>query len=192
MIGILVVDSPPDHAASFDLGKCDRSICAATTLWRKKTIIRLPDKLIGVMQPSSRGLPRHRSIPMTLKNICLFATLAVVAMPAFAAEAGKKPIAADESKKPAAVDVGKKPLTNWTCDDFLAFDDVVKPKVVYAATPHMKRRKHKDIIEIDETEKVIPIVITECQKVRQNVFLRELEGAWDKVKADTKAIEKKI
>jgi acid stress chaperone HdeA len=128
---------------------------------------------------------------MTLKNVCLAAMFVVVATPVFAAEDGKKPSAADESKKPVA-DVSKKPITNWTCDDFLTFDDVYKPKVVYGATSHMKRRKHKDVIEIEETEKVIPIVITECQKVPQNPFLRELEGAWDKVKADTKAIEKRI
>ena len=111
---------------------------------------------------------------MKLKNICLSGMFVVVAVPAFAAEASKKPV------------------TNWTCEDFLSIDDVFKPKVVYAATPHVKRRKHADLIDIDETEKVIPVVTTECQKVRQNALLRELEAAWDKVEAGAKVMEKKM
>jgi acid stress chaperone HdeA len=129
---------------------------------------------------------------MKLKNICLSAMFVVVAVPAFAAEDSKKPDAAEASKKPVAAEASKKPVTNWTCDDFLSIDDVFRPKVVYAATPHVKTSKPKDVIDTDETEKVIPVIIAECEKARQSAFLRELEGAWAKVEADTKAMEKKM
>jgi acid stress chaperone HdeA len=118
---------------------------------------------------------------MKLKNVCLSAMFVVVGVPTFAAE---------DSKKPDAAEASKKPVTNWTCDDFLSIDDVFKPKVVYAATPHVKTMK--EVIDIEVTEKVIPTIITECQKVRQSAFLRELEAVWNKVEADTKAMEKKM
>ena len=114
---------------------------------------------------------------MTLKNICLWAIFVVVAQPASAAETSKKPVA------------------NWTCADFLSIDDQFKPKVVYAATSHAKG-KSDGIIDIEGTEKVIPAITMECQKTPQSAFLRELEGVWNKVEADTKAgmkaIEKKM
>jgi acid stress chaperone HdeA len=114
---------------------------------------------------------------MKLKDICLSAMFLVVAQPALAAETSKKPV------------------THWTCADFLSIDDQFKPKVVYAATSHVKG-KSEAVIDIEGTEKVIPAITAECQKKPQSAFLRELEGAWDKVEADTKAgmkaIEKKM
>jgi acid stress chaperone HdeA len=114
---------------------------------------------------------------MKLKNVCLSAILVVVAQPAFGAETSKKPV------------------TNWKCSDFLSIDDQYKPKVVYAATSHVKSKSH-GVIDIEGTEKVIPAVTTECQKKPENAFIRELETVWDKVEADTKAgvkeIEKKM
>src|SRR5262249_9396086 len=120
---------------------------------------------------------RSGRIPMKLKNICLSAMFLVVAQPALAAETSKTPV------------------TKWTCADFLSIDDQFKPKVVYAATSHVKN-KTEGVIDIEGTEKVVPAITTECKKTSQSAFLRELEGVWDKVDADTKAgmkaIEKKM
>jgi hypothetical protein len=74
--------------------------------------------------------------------------------------------------------------TGLTYEDFLSVDEVFKPKVVYAATPHVKKGKSEDVIDIEATEKVIPAIITECQKMWQS--------DWDKVEADSKADTKAI
>jgi acid stress chaperone HdeA len=87
----------------------------------------------------------------------------------------------------------KKPVTKWTCEEFLAVDDQFKPKVVYAATAYSKAGKPQDsVIDIDGTEKVIPMIIDDCQKAPQASFWQKLKGDWHKVEAETRAEMKKV
>jgi acid stress chaperone HdeA len=87
----------------------------------------------------------------------------------------------------------KKPITSWTCADFLAQDDQFKPKIVYAASTFAKNGKPLDtVIDIDDTEKVIPMVVDDCQKEPQSSFLQSLKHDWTKVDADAKAETKKV
>jgi acid stress chaperone HdeA len=58
----------------------------------------------------------------------------------------------------------KKPVTQWTCADFLAIDEAFQPKVVYAATAYSKARKPEGVIDIDGTETVTPVIISNCKK----------------------------
>lgn len=87
----------------------------------------------------------------------------------------------------------KKPITSWKCSDFLGLDDQLKPKIVYAASTFAKDGKPRDsVIDIDDTEKVIPMVVDDCQKAPQSSFLQNLKHDWTKIDADAKAETKKI
>jgi len=52
-----------------------------------------------------------------------------------------------------------------TCEEFVALDDVVKPKIVYWNEGFIYKGKPVDaVIDIEETDQFIPVLITECQK----------------------------
>jgi HdeA/HdeB family len=74
-----------------------------------------------------------------------------------------------------------KPAT-MTCEEFLAVDDVVQPKVVYWNDGFIDNEgKWVDpVLDIEETDQLIPILITECQKtpkVSMKEKLKEIKGS---------------
>ena len=80
----------------------------------------------------------------------------------------------------------KKPLGKMTCEDFLAVEDTFKPKIVYWAVAYGKGGKPEAaVLDVEGTEKVIPIVIEVCKKAPKESF-------WQKVKAEFKKLEKKM
>lgn len=86
-----------------------------------------------------------------------------------------------------AVAGNKKPMAQWKCDEFLALDAQFQPKAVYAATELTKKGKPEaSVLDIDGTEKVIPVVIDECKKAPQGSFWDKVKAAWKKVESDTK------
>ena len=63
-----------------------------------------------------------------------------------------------------------------TCEEFVMLDDVVKPKVVYWAEGFNRKGKPVDaVVDIDATDKVVPILVDECQKTPKASF-------WQKIK----------
>ena len=67
--------------------------------------------------------------------------------------------------------------TKMTCADFVALDDVVKPKVVYWSEGFSKNGKPADAdIDVDETDKLVPVLISECTATPKMSF-------WQKVKS---------
>ena len=81
----------------------------------------------------------------------------------------------------------KKPLTQWKCEEFLALDAQFQPKAVYEATAVSKSGKPEDsVFDVDGTEKVIPLVITECKKAPQDSFWDKVKAAWKTVETDVK------
>jgi hypothetical protein len=63
-----------------------------------------------------------------------------------------------------------------TCEEFVALDDMVKPKVVYWAEGFNRKGKPVDaVVDIDATDKVVPILVDECQKTPKASF-------WQKIK----------
>jgi hypothetical protein len=90
--------------------------------------------------------------------------------------------AADEAPKtdtPKA-ESSKKPLGKLTCEEFIAIDDVIKPQYVIAAVAHTKGGKAKDVvIDVIETDTLVPVLIEECQKAPKESF-------WAKLKAKLK------
>ena len=84
---------------------------------------------------------------------------------------------------PAAGANNKKPVTQWTCADFLAVEDQYKPKVVYAATAYSKAGKPEaEVIDIEGTEKVTPMIITACEGTPRASFWEKLKAEWNKIK----------
>jgi acid stress chaperone HdeA len=79
-----------------------------------------------------------------------------------------------------------KPLGKMTCEDFLAVDDSVKPKVVYWAVAYAKGGKPEAaVLDVEGTEKITPLLIEECKAAPKESF-------WKKVKAEVKKLAKKM
>jgi hypothetical protein len=63
-----------------------------------------------------------------------------------------------------------------TCEQFLALDDVVKPKVVYWAEGVNKHGTAKvSEVDIDETDRLVPVLVTECQAAPKLSFWQKLK-----------------
>ncbi|WP_445365810.1 acid-activated periplasmic chaperone HdeA [Microbulbifer sp. ANSA001] len=76
----------------------------------------------------------------------------------------------------------KKPAKDWTCADFLAIDDEFKPKAVYWAAAYSKRGKEEgDMLDIEGTEKVTPMIITACANAPKESFWAKFKDEWHKM-----------
>lgn len=74
-----------------------------------------------------------------------------------------------------SADTAKKPA-RMTCEEFIALDDVQKPKVVYWAEGFSKKGKPVDtVVDLDETDRLIPVLVTECKKTPKVTL-------WQKIK----------
>jgi len=90
------------------------------------------------------------------------------------------PVAFAQSSAP------KKPLGKMTCEEFLVLEDTFKPKVVYWAVAYGKGGKPEAaVLDVEGTEKVVPIIVEECKKAPKASF-------WQKVKAEVKKLDKKM
>ncbi len=92
----------------------------------------------------------------------------------------------------ALAEDSKKPVSGWTCDEFLAVEGDFQPKVVYWATAKSKTGKPGSIVDIEGTEKVVPMVIDDCKKTPKESFMTKLKNAWKSIEADAKADLKKV
>jgi acid stress chaperone HdeA len=87
----------------------------------------------------------------------------------------------------------KKPLAEWTCADFLGVEGTFRPKLIYWATAYSKAGKPESAtIDIEGTEKVIPIITEDCEKAPQDSFWQKLESGWKRIEDEVKALEKKL
>jgi HdeA/HdeB family protein len=63
-----------------------------------------------------------------------------------------------------------------TCEEFVALEDVAKPKVVYWAEGFNKDGKATDaVVDIDETDRLVPTLISECKETPKLTL-------WQKIK----------
>jgi acid stress chaperone HdeA len=111
--------------------------------------------------------------------IMLAAVLAAASLPAVAAAPANKP------------------LGQWTCEEFLAVNDQVKPKVVFWAIAYAKGGKPEAaVLDIDATEKVTPAIIDSCTKAPKTSFWQTVKNHWTKVEKtvsnDARAVEKAV
>lgn len=74
-----------------------------------------------------------------------------------------------------------KPISEWTCQDFVGTEDIVKPKIIYWATGVAKAGEPKTAtVDIVETDKIIPFISDVCQKDPQASFWQTLSTEWKK------------
>jgi acid stress chaperone HdeA len=79
-----------------------------------------------------------------------------------------------------------KPLGKMTCQDFLAIDETVKPKVVYWAVAYAKGGKPEAaVLDVEGTDKITPLLIQDCQAKPKDSF-------WKKVRAEVRKLKQKI
>ena len=69
-----------------------------------------------------------------------------------------------------------------TCEEFLAFDEVTRPKLVYWAEGMNKKGKVEDAtFDIETTDTLVPVLIEDCRAAPKDSF-------WKKVKAEFKKV----
>ncbi|MDD5322586.1 MAG: HdeA/HdeB family chaperone [Methylococcales bacterium] len=74
-------------------------------------------------------------------------------------------------------DTVKKPLGKLTCEDFIGIDDVIKPQYVIAAVAYTKGGKAKNaVIEVVDTDTLVPFLVEECQKAPKESFWAKLKS----------------
>ena len=109
---------------------------------------------------------------MNTKHITIGITAAVMLASStlvFAADAAK-------AEAPKAESV-KKPLGKLTCEDFVGIDDVIKPQYVIAAVAYTKGGKAKNaVIEVVDTETLVPFLVEECKKAPKESFWAKLKS----------------
>lgn len=83
-----------------------------------------------------------------------------------------------------AADATKKPVSKWTCEDFLALDESFQPKAIYFAEGFNKKDKPVDaVMDTAGIEKIVPLVIQECQQAPKATFWSKIKSSWAKIKA---------
>ena len=87
----------------------------------------------------------------------------------------------DKPAKPAKMGKGPKPA-KMTCEEFLALDEVSRPKLVYWAEGFNRKGKPEDaVFDVDTTDRLVPVLVDVCTKAPKESF-------WQKVKAEFKKV----
>ena len=86
--------------------------------------------------------------------------------------------AADTAKTESTKADGiKKPLGKLTCEDFTGIDDIIKPQYVIAAVAYTKGGKAKNaVIDVVDTDTLVPFLVEECQKAPKESFWAKLKS----------------
>jgi hypothetical protein len=78
----------------------------------------------------------------------------------------------------------KKP-TKMTCEDFLGFDEVARPKLVYWANGYnWWGNQYDPYVDIEETDSLVPFLVQECTKTPKTAFLGKVKEASKKKSAE--------
>ena len=66
--------------------------------------------------------------------------------------------------------------TKLSCEDFVALDDFVKPKVIYWAEGFTANGKPIDsVVDVDNTDKLVPVLVQECKQTPKASFWTALK-----------------
>jgi acid stress chaperone HdeA len=80
----------------------------------------------------------------------------------------------------------KKPLGKMTCEDFLAVDETIRPKVVYYAVAYAQGgTPEAAVLDVEGTDRITPVLIENCKATPKESF-------WEKVKAEVKKLKKEM
>jgi hypothetical protein len=101
----------------------------------------------------------------------------------FMAVALSAPALADKMDKTAKADKGgKKTLpAKMSCEEFVALDEVERPKVVYWAVGYDKTGKPEDAgFDIQASDSLVPVLIEECKNAPKDSFWKRAKARFKK------------
>ena len=115
------------------------------------------------------------------------ALVAIGISAALASVARAEPNTANGAARPAKVDKAGKVIkpTNpakMTCEEFLALEEVVKPKVVYWAEGFDRKGKGEDAtFDVEATDRLVPVIIQVCEQEPKASFWKKMKAEFKKV-----------
>jgi acid stress chaperone HdeA len=89
-------------------------------------------------------------------------------------------VAASASAAPPAAAKTNPPLKpqTMTCSDFLSYDVVTRPQIVYwSEALNQKGKPEHAVIDVDRINSLVPVLVQECQREPQTSF-------WTRMKQD--------
>jgi len=117
------------------------------------------------------------------KSIVLLMAIGASVVLANSAQADKS-AKTDKASKTAKAEKGSKVTkpAKITCEEFLAFDEVARPKLVYWAEGFNQKGKPEDaVFDVETTERLVPVLVEVCRKEPHESF-------WKKVKEEFKKV----
>jgi len=64
-----------------------------------------------------------------------------------------------------------------TCEDFIALDEVSRPKAVYWADGYNWYGQSEDaVIDFDRDDRLVPVLVTECTKTPKHKFVAKVKA----------------
>jgi hypothetical protein len=103
---------------------------------------------------------------LTAFGLCVLATTSVLADASATSQKSAKAI------KPTAL----------TCEEFLSYDEVTRPQIVYWSEGMNRQGKPEDaVIDVDRTNRLVPVLVEDCTKEPSASY-------WTKMKQEFKKI----
>jgi acid stress chaperone HdeA len=90
---------------------------------------------------------------------------------------------ASSSMAMAAGSSGNKPVSNWSCEDFLAVDEIFRPAAVGIGELVSRNGKMEDeVVDVGGIAAVTPELVQVCEREKKASFIDKLKAEWAKVK----------
>jgi acid stress chaperone HdeA len=108
-------------------------------------------------------------------------SFSLVASIAFADNSAVTPAARPAVTAPKILKPGE-----LTCEEFLMYDDVTRPQIVYWTEGATKKGKPgEEVIDVDRTNTLVPMVVDECSRTPKAAFMKKEHEVSKKTIAST-------
>ena len=84
---------------------------------------------------------------------------------------------------PYAAFSAPKQSSKMTCQDFLALDEVARPKVFYWADGYsLYGQSDEAVIDFDQNDRLVPVLVEECTKTPKHALLKTIKDVKNRAK----------
>ena len=93
-------------------------------------------------------------------------------------------VPATAAKPPTVTAKPAKPVKarELSCQDFLSYDEVTRPQIVYWSQGLARKGKPEDaVIDIAQVNQLVPVIVEDCTREPQSSF-------WQRMKADIRKV----